>query len=86
MNEHVTHKFDLAALAKAGGAVGVILYVLCALFYWMFYGGQGQWMIRSFMPGLSTGVVGLLIGLAWSLIYGAGVPWLLGFFYNRWAR
>ncbi len=42
-------------------------------------------MIRPFMPGVSTSALGLLVGLLWSVVYSAGIPWLLGFFYNRWA-
>jgi len=86
MNDTRYPRLDLAALARAGAVMGVILYVLCLLFYWIVYGAEGAWMIRPFMPGLSTSVGGLVLGLLWSLLYGAGVPWLLGYFYNRWAR
>ncbi len=83
--EKTTPRVELAALAKARATVGVILYVLCVLFYWLFYSAQGPWMIRPFMPGVSTSALGLLVGLLWSVVYSAGIPWLLGFFYNRWA-
>lgn len=86
MQEVKVARLDAGALAKAGATVGVILYVLCVLFYWLVYGARGEWMIRPFMPGLSTGAGGLLVGLVWSVLYGAGISWLLGFFYNRWAR
>lgn len=43
-------------------------------------------MMRPFMPGLSWSAGGLILGLAWSILYGAGIPWLLAYFYNRWAR
>lgn len=86
MDEGKALRFDLRALVWAGAAVGVILYVLCALFYWLVYGAEGDWMIRPFMPGLSASAPGIAVGLVWSALYGAGIPWLLGWFYNRWAR
>lgn len=85
MDERVTIRLDLWALARAGATVGVILYILCLLFFWLVYGAQGDWMIRPFMPGLSTSTGGLVVGLLWSVAYGGGIPWLLGLFYNRWA-
>lgn len=53
MDEMRIIRFDLRAVARAGATVGIILYVLCTLFYWLVYGGQGHWMVRPFMPGLS---------------------------------
>jgi hypothetical protein len=86
MNGATSLRFDLRALALAGATVGIILYVLCLLFYWLVYGAEGQWMIRPFMPGLSASAGGIAVGFGWSILYGAGILWLLGWFYNRFAR
>ena len=86
MEPQKTARIDLAALLKTGTAVGVILYTLCVLWYWIVLGAEGAWMMRPFMPGLSTSVLGLLAGLGWSILYAAGIPWLYGWFYNYWAR
>lgn len=74
---------DLKAFTKAGLYTALVLYVLCLAFYLVVYGGEGEWMLRPFMPGVTTSVAGYLLGLLWSAVYGAGIAWLVAFFYNR---
>lgn len=79
-------KLDPRAFTKAGLYTGLVLYLLCLAFYLVVYGGSGEWMIRPFMPGVTASVGGYALGLFWSLAYGAGVAWLVAFFYNRAVR
>jgi hypothetical protein len=79
-------KLDLGAFTKAGLYTGLVLYLLCLAFYVVVYGGEGEWMIQPFMPGVTASVGGYLVGLVWSVLYGAGIAWLVAFFYNREAR
>ncbi len=76
-------KLDPGAFTKAGLYTGLVLYLLCLAFYLVVYGGEGEWMIRPFMPGVTPSVGGYLLGVVWSAGYGAGIAWLLAFFYNR---
>ena len=76
-------KLDPTAFTKAGLYAGLVLYLLCLAFYLVVYGGEGEWMIRPFMPGVTASAGGYLLGLLWSALYGAGVAWLVAFFYNR---
>lgn len=79
-------KLDLKAFTKAGLYTGLVLYALCVAFYLIVYGGQGPWMIEPFMPGVTTSAGGYLVGLLWAALYGAGIAWLVAFFYNRGLR
>lgn len=79
-------KLDPKAFTLAGLYTGLVLYVLCLAFYLVVYGGQGEWMIQPFMPGVSASVGGYLLGFLWSAAYGAGTLWLVAFFYNRGVR
>lgn len=79
-------KLDPKAFIKAGLYTALSLYLLCLVFFLVVYGGEGQWMIRPFMPGVTATVGGYILGLLWSAAYGAGVAWLIAFFYNRAAR
>ena len=79
-------ELDVKAFTKAGLYTGLVLYLLCLAFYLVVYGGDGEWMIRPFMPGVTTTVGGYILGLVWSIAYGAGVAWLVAFFYNRGLR
>lgn len=76
-------KLDPKAFTKAGLYTAVVLYALCLAFYLVVYGGEGEWMIQPFMPGVTASVGGYVLGLLWSVVYGAGVAWLVAFFYNR---
>lgn len=79
-------RLDPGAFTKAGLYTGLVLYLLCLTFYLVVYGGEGEWMIRPFMPGVTTTVGGYILGLVWSAAYGAGIAWLVAFFYNRGVR
>lgn len=79
-------KLHVGAMVKAGALTGVILYLLCLAFYLLVYGGTGAWMIRPFMPGVTNSIGGYILALAWSVFYGAGIPWLLAVLYNRFVR
>lgn len=76
-------ELDARAAAKAGLYTGVVLYTLCLIFFLVVYGGEADWMIQPFMPGVTTSPAGYLLGLVWSAAYGAGIVWILVFFYNR---
>lgn len=77
---------DVRAMVRAGALTGVILYLLCLVFYLVVYGGTGDWMIRPFMPGVVNNLGGYILGLAWAVFYGAGIPWLFTVLYNRFTR
>ena len=79
-------KLDVKAFTMAGLYTGLVLYVLCLAFYLVVYGGEGEWMIRPFMPGVTASPGGYLLGFLWSALYGAGITWLLALFYNRGMR
>lgn len=79
-------KLDPAAFTKAGLYTALVLYGLCLAFYLTVYGGAGAWMIQPFMPGVTASVAGYALGVLWSVLYGAGIAWLLAFFYNRAVR
>lgn len=79
-------KLDPRAFTKAGLYTGLVLYLLCLAFYLVVYGGRGEWMIRPFMPGATASAGGYLLGLLWSVLYGAGIAWLVAAFYNRGVR
>lgn len=79
-------KLDPRALTLAGLYTGLVLYLLCLTFYLVVYGGEGPWMIRPFMPGVTPSPGGYVLGFAWSAAYGAGIAWLVAAFYNRGAR
>lgn len=79
-------KLDPKAFTRAGLYTALSLYLLCLAFFLVVYGGEGQWMIRPFMPGVTATVGGYVLGLLWSAAYGTGVAWLVAFFYNRAAR
>lgn len=79
-------KLDPRAFTRAGLYTGLILYLLCLAFYLVVYGGEGPWMIRPFMPGVSSSPGGYVLGFVWSAAYGAGIAWLVVLFYNRGVR
>lgn len=76
-------KLDARAFTKAGLYTSLVLYALCLAFYLVVYGGEGGWMIQPFMPGVTASPGGYLLGFLWSAAYGAGIAWILVFFYNR---
>jgi len=76
------NEFPLARVAKAGALTGFALYFICLAYYLLVLSGEGQWMLEPFMPGAAITGSGLIWGLFWSLVYGAGIPWLWGFFFN----
>jgi len=82
----MTAILNIRAALKAGAVTGVILYLLCLVFYLVVYGGTGPWMIRPFMPWVNASVGGYILGLAWAVFYGAGIPWLFAALYNPMAR
>ena len=78
----MSNTIPLARVAKAGALTGFVLYFLCLAYFLLVLSGEGHWMLQSLMPGASISAGGLAIGLFWSLLYGAGIPWLWGFFFN----